>query len=150
VHRDTPKRFVFDRQRIVVAGEDSVTVGFAIATLRHDGHCVTHVTDTHRPSWDLALRECHLLIASSTIGGATWADLQDDLLDRQLGIALLCITDASRTPPASSAQSRPAVPTLREPFTAEELRAAVRPLLPELLTGSVLARTAVGPAADCG
>ena len=39
--------FVFDRQRIVVAGQDSEAVAFAIATLRRDGHCVSHIAESH-------------------------------------------------------------------------------------------------------
>ena len=140
--------FVFDRQRIVVAGQDSEAVAFAIATLRRDGHCVSHVAESHPASWDLALRECHLLITASSIRGAAWTDLHDELRARRPKLALLCITDASWTPPARTPRSRPAVPTLREPFTAEELRAVVRPLLPQLLVGSVLARRVEEPVAQ--
>jgi len=133
--------FVFDRQRIVVAGRDSEAVAFAIATLRRDGHCVSHIAESLPVAWDLALRECHLLITASSIRGIGWTDLDDELRGRRNKPALLCITDGSWTPPARTPQSRP-VATLREPFTAEELRAAVRPLLPQLLVGSILARRA--------
>jgi DNA-binding NtrC family response regulator len=132
--------FVFDRQRIVVAGEDSATVALTIATLRRDGHCVTHAADAGSASWDLALRECHLLIAGSGIGSAGTTDLLDELRERWPALALLCLTAASRTPVQGDAKPGPCVATLREPFTAEELRAAVRPLLPQLRVGSVLAR----------
>ncbi|HEU5042416.1 MAG TPA: hypothetical protein VFT84_16430, partial [Gemmatimonadales bacterium] len=62
--------FVFARQRIVVAGEDSVAVAFAIATLRHDGHCVTHAEDVASALGDLSLGECQLLIAGSGLAAA--------------------------------------------------------------------------------
>ena len=134
--------FVFDRQRIVVAGEDSVTVALTIATLRADGHCVSHLAESPPASWDLALRDCHLLITASSIRGTAWTDLRDELRARLPKVALLCITDATWTAPARNPRSRSAVPMLREPFTGEELRAAVRPLLPQLFVGSVLARSA--------
>jgi DNA-binding NtrC family response regulator len=132
----TPRTdFVFDRQRIVVAGDDSAIVAFTIATLRRDGHCVTHVADAKSASWDVALRDCHLLIVGSGIAGTVRTDLLDELRAGLPGLALLCLTDASCTPSSAAA-------TLREPFTAEELQAAVRPLLPQLRIGSVLARKA--------
>jgi DNA-binding NtrC family response regulator len=132
--------FVFDRQRIVVAGEDSATVALTIATLRRDGHCATHAADGGSASWDMAHGDCHLLIVSGGIGGAARSDLLDDLRERLPGLALLCLTETKWTPMRGDANSRPTVATLREPFTAEELRAAVRPLLPQLQVGTVLAQ----------
>ena len=135
--------FVFDRQRIVVAGEDSATVAFAVAILRGDGHCVTQVTEVPAASWGLALRDCHLLVLGGTVSGSTpWADFQDELRDRHPALSLLCLSDASWSSPPSRVAAQPSPPTLRSPFTAEELRAAVRPLLPKLHLGSVLARAA--------
>lgn len=131
--------FVFDRQRIIVAGADSVAMAFAITTLRHDGHCVTHAADTLLAPSDLALRECHLLITGSGIMGAARADLINGLRERLPALAVLCLACATGEGPGS----HPGVSSLREPFTAEELRAAVRPLLPQLRVGSVLAQLAV-------
>ncbi len=132
--------FVFDRQRIVVAGEDSATVALTIATLRRDGHWVTHAADGGSASWDIAHGDCHLLIVSGGIADAARSDLLDELRERLPGLALLCLTETKWTPVRGDANSRPTVATLREPFTAEELRAAVRPLLPQLPVGTVLAR----------
>ena len=135
-----PTSFVFDRQRIVVAGEDSPAVAFAIATLRRDGHCVTHAPDSGSVAWDLALRDCHLLITAAGIGDAARTDLLDEVRHLRPKVALLCFSSAPRGERGRSGRWRSAVATLREPFTAEELRAAVRPLLPQLRVGSVLAR----------
>jgi DNA-binding response OmpR family regulator len=130
--------FAFDRQRIVVAGEDSVTIAFAIATLRRDGHCVTHVADAGSGSWDFALRECHLLIAASSLGSVAGAAFLQELRERRPALSILYL---------AGQPSESAFPTLREPFTAEELLVAVRPLLPHLRSGSVLARDARTPQA---
>ena len=131
-----PTSFVFDRQRIVVAGDDSAALASAIATLRRDGHCVTHAGDARATSWDLALRKCHLLIMASSIDAEQRTDLLAELREQLPALAVLCLADA-----AWRAQGRlgPLVSILREPFTAEELRAAVRPLLPQLSAGSILA-----------
>lgn len=134
--------FVFDRQRIVVAGEDSVALAFAIATLRHDGHCVTHAADLQSASWDLALGECHLLVTGSGIGAAARADLLRELRQRLPALAVLCLTGDLEPARGRQPRPRPGTATLSEPFTAEALRSAVRPLLPRLRLGSVLASLA--------
>lgn len=126
----SPTSFVFDRQRIVVAGEDSPTVAFTIAILRSDGHCVTHAADTGTASWDLALRDCHLLIEVIGTKNAAPTDLFDELRDRLPALALLRLSEAS-------------------PFSAQELQAAVRPLLPKLRIGSVLARKSGANWSEC-
>jgi DNA-binding NtrC family response regulator len=134
-----PTSFVFDRQRIVVAGEDSAALTAAIATLRRDGHCVTQAGDARAEPWDLALRECHLLIMASSIDAEQRTDLLAELGERMPALAVLCLADAAWRVAGEEGRPGPLVSILREPFTAEELRAAVRPLLPQLSTGSILA-----------
>jgi DNA-binding NtrC family response regulator len=141
-----PSSFVFDRQRIVVAGHNCASIALTIAILRRDGHCVTQVGDIHPASWDLTLRDCHLLISVGPIDDADWADLRAEVRAHRPTLALLCISDAASAPERGHVVAHPAVPTLREPFTPEELQAAVRPLLPQLLRGSVLARRGELPA----
>lgn len=132
--------FIFDRQRILVAGEDSPALRFAVATLRHDGHCVSHVGDPAVEAWDVTLRECHLLIAAGDVDGEAWNRLLDELEHRLPGLALLRLTELAYNPPWEGTPLSPDIAALPQPFTAEQLRAAVRPLLPQLRAGSVLAR----------
>jgi DNA-binding response OmpR family regulator len=133
-----PTAFVFDRQRIVVADEDSVVVAFIIDTLRADGHYVTHSYDALSAIQDLALHECHLLISSTRVDGVAGIDLIDELRERRPALPLLYLADVESTPELE-AQLPADVPILSEPFTAEQLQAAVRPLLPQLRIGSTLA-----------
>lgn len=136
--------FVFDRQRIVIAGEDSVVIAFVVETLRGDGHCVTQTCDAESARWDAGVRDCHLLITGSGISGMGRSDLIADLRERAPTVAVLCLAGISG---AGSLEAGPQceISALREPFTAEQLRAAVRPLLPRLRLGSVLAREAKPP-----
>jgi DNA-binding response OmpR family regulator len=131
--------FEFDRQRIVVADDDSPVIAIIIDSLRHDGHRVTHAGDGRSATLDLALRECHLFICGSGIGGVRAIDLIGDLRERMPGLAILCLADATRWTPELEARLPVDVTILREPFTADVLRAAVRPLLPRLSIGTTLA-----------
>jgi hypothetical protein len=108
------------------------------------------VTDMPPARWSLELRGCHLVIASSRMMGAGWDEVRDELRERHPGLALLCILDAAEPVPPSGSGSGTPVATLREPFTVEQLRAAVRPLLPVLAAGSVLARPPVRLGMEAG
>jgi DNA-binding response OmpR family regulator len=127
-----------DRQRIIVADEDSVVVAFIIDTLRADGHYVTHSYDALSATQDFALHDCHLLISSTRVDGAVGIDLIDELRERRPALPLLYLADVESTPELE-AQLPADVPILREPFTAEQLHAAARPLLPQLRIGPTLA-----------
>ena len=56
----SPIAYAFDRQRIVVADEESVTTAMIVATLRRDGHCVALDRGALSAPY-AALSECHLL-----------------------------------------------------------------------------------------
>jgi DNA-binding NtrC family response regulator len=133
---------VFDHNRIVVADEESVAVAFIIHTLRRDGHCVTHATDALSGTLDIMLYDCHLLISGTKVDGVARIDLIDELRERLPHFAILYLAANGGSTPELEAQLPSNVPILREPFTAEELRSAVRPLLPQLRIGSSLARSA--------
>jgi CheY-like chemotaxis protein len=123
-----------DRQRIVVADEDSVVVAFIIDTLRADGHCVTHSYNALSATQDFALHECHLLISSMRVDGVAGIDFIEELRERRPALPVLYLADLESTPELE-AQLPADVPILREPFTAEQLHAAARPLLPPLRIG---------------
>ena len=127
-----------DRERIVVADEDSAVIAFIIDTLRADGHYVTHSYDALSATQDFALHECHLLISSMRVDGVAGIDLIEELRERRSALPVLYLADLESTPELE-AQLPADVPILREPFTAEQLHAAARPLLPQLRIGSTLA-----------
>ncbi len=114
-----------------------MAIALVIETLRRDGHCVTHAADAQSAIPDLVHRDYHLLITGSNIDRVPRSDLIGELRERSPAMPMLCLTKATRRP---TARSRPGFHALREPFTAEELRAAVGSLLPELRLGSILAR----------
>jgi DNA-binding NtrC family response regulator len=122
-----------------VADDESLAAGLIIDTLRRDGHRVTYVGGARSATSDLAFRECHLFICGSGIGTVLAIDLIEDLRERMPGLPILYLVDALWWTPKLEARMRPGVTVLREPVTAEALRAAVRPLLPELSIGTTLA-----------
>jgi DNA-binding NtrC family response regulator len=132
-----PTAFAFARQRIIVADEDSAAVAFIVDTLQRDGHLVTRATDALCAAEDLALRECHLVISSMRVNGVGQVDAIAELHEQLPALPVLYLADLDLVPGVDP--ELPAhVTILRQPFTAEELRAAVRPLLPDLRRGSVL------------
>jgi DNA-binding NtrC family response regulator len=144
-----PTAFVFDRQRIVVADEDSFVVASIINTLRGDGHHVSHACDALSATQDFALHECHLLITSTIVDGMAGIDLIEEVRERMPALPILYLADWQSTPEVET-QLPADVPILRGPFTVEDLRLAVRPLLPQLRIGSILALSAGIPAAPTG
>ena len=108
-----------------------------MATLQRDGHLVTRATDVLCARDDLALRECHLVISSIRVNGVRRVDAITELRVHAAALPVLYVADPDFMP-GLEAQLPAHVVILRQPFTAEELRAAVRPLLPELRAGSIL------------
>ena len=129
--------FDFSRQCVVVADDASPAATFLIDTLRSDGHRVTHLSDARAVAFDLALDDCHLFICGSGIGGRRAVELITDLRDNAPDLPILCVAAALRWTRRLEGMLPADVTMLREPLTAEGLRAAVRPLLP--LGGTTLA-----------
>ncbi|HYC31226.1 MAG TPA: hypothetical protein VEB59_03005 [Gemmatimonadales bacterium] len=128
--------FLFARQRIVVIGDDTIVNALVISTLRYDGHCATLAAEPASALGDLQLGGCQLVIVGSGIVGAARTELLKELRAHHPSIVLLCLSSHAT---AGGRQARYRGPVLEEPFTPEQLRAAVRPLLPQLRSGSVLA-----------
>jgi hypothetical protein len=84
-----------------------------IRTLRDDGHAVFHAHDG-RSAVELvyALRKCDLVISNTKVDGMP-----------------AYLSNLGRSSPEIEAQLPPGVPIIREPFTADELRMAIAPLL---------------------
>lgn len=143
-----PTAYSFDRQRILVADEDSVTAARIIAALRRDGHCVTHDPTALSAPDLLAFTTCHLMISSMRVDGRLRMDLLQELRGRLPTLAVVYLSD--ETSPTLDPQLVDALVVLGAPFTMSELQAAVGQLLPQLRAGTVLARPSgeTAPASD--
>jgi len=126
----SPAPFDGDRPRVVIADEDKGMVDFVTDTLRQDGNAVFQAYDALSAiELAFALDACHLLISDTRVGGAAGIDLLFQLRQRRPTLPILYLANIGRSTPELEAQLPAGVPILREPFTAEELRAVVRPLL---------------------
>ena len=134
-----PTDFDFHRQGIVVADDECPATTLLIDTLRLDGHRVTHVRDSQFAAVDLALRDCHLFICGAGTGGMHAVHLISDLRDNMPDLPVLCLATALRWTRRLEGLLPTDITMLREPFTAERLRAAVRPLLPLTSGGTTMA-----------
>jgi two-component system response regulator GlrR len=120
------------RPRIVIADEDPAMVQFVIRTLRKDGSAVFHAYDAlSAVQLAVSLDRCDLLISNTRVEGMPGIELIRQLRLRLPAIPILYLANVGRSTPAMEAQLPGGVPILREPFTAEELRTAVRPFLPD-------------------
>lgn len=133
----SPTAYAFLRHRIVVAEDDVDTSDLITRTLRGDGYLVS--LDHEALSSSGALAECHLLISSLRVGGVVRMDLLEELRERWPDLPILFLAHEGQLPGD--------LPALCVPFTVQELRGAVRRLLPVIHNGTVLAleaKTRVG------
>jgi DNA-binding response OmpR family regulator len=126
----SPRTNGFAGRYIVVADEDRAVVGLVIETLLEDGHAVFQAYDgLSATELALNLKVCDLVISNTRVGGKPGVDLIRDLRRHLPRVSVLYLANRERSTPEIEAQLPKGVPILREPFTAEELRDAVRPLL---------------------
>ena len=121
----------FRGRRIVVADEDPKVVEFIIKTLREDAFAVFHAYDG-RSAIELAYAlddEMHLVISNTRVDGLPGVQLIYELRAWKPSLPILYIANIDRSTPAIEAKLPRDVPILREPFTAEQLRAMVDSLL---------------------
>jgi DNA-binding NtrC family response regulator len=118
------------RRRVIVADEDPKVVAFIIETLRQDGNAVFHAYDgLSAIELAFALDEVHLVITNTRVNSLPGIELVQLLRKRLPELPFLYIANIDRSTPAIEAQLPADVPILREPFTAEEVRAVVASLL---------------------
>lgn len=121
-----------NRSRIVIADEDPSVVQFVIQTLRQDGNAVFHAYDAlSAVQLAVSLDRCDLLISNTRVEGVPGVELIHHLRTRMPKLPIVYIAKVGRSTSELEAQLPQGVPILREPFTAEELRAAVQPYLPD-------------------
>ena len=100
-------------------------------TLREDGHAVFHAYDTLSAiQLGYALDPCDLVISNTRFrDGVAGVDLILKLRKHRPHLPILYLANAGRSLPEAEAKLPPDVPILREPFTAEKVRAAVYAIL---------------------
>jgi DNA-binding response OmpR family regulator len=128
----SPHRRGPEGRYIVVADEDRTIANVVIEILTADGHAVFLAHDG-LSAMDLALKlkVCDLVISNSRVGGRPGVELIHDLRRRLPWVPVLYLANEGRSTPELERRLPPGVRILREPFTADELREAVRPLLAE-------------------
>jgi DNA-binding response OmpR family regulator len=115
---------------IVVADEDRDIAGLVLETLLADGHAVFPAYDgLSAVQLALGLEVCHLVISNTRVGGTDGIDLIKELRDHLPKIAILYLANDGRSTPELEQQLPKDIPVLREPFSGDELRAAVGSLL---------------------
>jgi DNA-binding response OmpR family regulator len=119
-----------DCRYIVVADEDRDVVNFVIETLLRDGHAVFQAYDG-RTAIEIAcgLKVCDLVISNTLVGGVAGPDLIEELRLHLPDLAIVFLASRGQSGPEMQKRLPNDVLILREPFTAEELRAAVRSML---------------------
>ncbi len=121
---------VLDAPRIIVADEDPAMVAFVIDILRKDGNAVFHAYDAlSAAQLAVSLDVCHLLISNTRVEGSAGIDLIRQLRQRLPDLPIVYLANIGRSGPDVEERLPANVPILREPFTADELRAVVRPML---------------------
>lgn len=121
---------VLDAPRVVVADEDPAMVAFLVDILRKDGNAVFPAYDAlSAAQLAVSLDACHLLISNTRVEGAAGIDLILQLRQRLPALPIVYLANIGRSGPEVESQLPADVPILREPFTADELRAVVRPML---------------------
>ena len=94
------------------------------------------MTASPPPQQALSLKICDLVISNSRVGGQAGVDLIIDLRKDLPWISILYLANrATLVARPGGATARLMSPILREPFTAEELRAAVSSPAPEVADG---------------
>jgi DNA-binding response OmpR family regulator len=120
----------FEGSYIVVADEDRIIANFVIDTLEADGHSVFWAYDgISAIQLALGLKICDLVISNSRVGGQQGVDLIVDLRERLPWLSILYLANDARSTPGQEQLLPSDVPILREPFSGDDLRGAVRGLL---------------------
>jgi DNA-binding response OmpR family regulator len=119
-----------DCRYIVVADENRMVVNVVIETLLDDGHAVFQAYD----GWcavqlALGLKICDLVISNTRVGGIPGPELIEELRRHLPYLPILYLASPNEAEAAMDDRVLEDIAILHEPFTPEDLRAAVRPLL---------------------
>jgi DNA-binding NtrC family response regulator len=119
-----------DSRRIIVADEDPKVVAFILKTLREDGHAVFHAYDgLAAMELIFASERIDLVITDTRVAGLPGIQLVHEIRRNRPDLPMLYIANIDRSTPAIESKLPRDVPILREPFTANDVRSMVGPLL---------------------
>jgi DNA-binding NtrC family response regulator len=112
--------------RVVVTDDDPRLMAFLVVTLRDAGHCVFAAYDGDS-ACELALLipDMDLLITNTRIGEVSGGELIRLVRREKPGLPILHIGEPLPNPDGQLND----IPTLREPFTADQLLGSVRSLI---------------------
>jgi DNA-binding response OmpR family regulator len=114
---------------IVCADRNPELLNLIVTTLRTQDHRVFQAYDGLAAlELALALREIDLLVTNTSMPGLNGSELIRQVRKKMPTLPILYIKNLD-SPDGAPEGLPPDVPTLPEPFTAEQLLAAVRPLL---------------------
>jgi DNA-binding response OmpR family regulator len=117
-------------RHIIVADEDRAVVAFIIKTLREDGHAVFHAYDVLAATQLVfALDPCDLVLSDTKVEGADGVELVVQLRRKRPNVPIIYLANNGRSTSEIESQLPADVPILRDPFTAEKLRAMVNEML---------------------
>jgi len=112
--------------RIVVTDDDPNLLTFVVTTLRNAGHCVFAAYDGKSAcELAIAISKLDLMITNTRLGTVSARTLIRQVRQQKPDLPILHVGDPLPNPDGLLSD----VPTLQEPFTADELLAAVRSLL---------------------
>jgi CheY-like chemotaxis protein len=115
---------------VIVADEDQAVVAFLIHLLRDEGHAVFHAYDAlSATQLAKALPRVDLVMSNTKVVGADGVALIRQLRQAQPELPIIYLANIGRSTPELEAQLPDGIPILREPFTAEDVRTAIRPML---------------------
>jgi DNA-binding NtrC family response regulator len=125
-----PRTPAGDSRRIIVADEDPKVVAFILKTLREDGHAVFHAYDgLAAMELIFASERIDLVITDTRVAGLPGIQLVHEVRRNRPDLPMLYIANIDRSTPAIESKLPRDVPILREPFTANDVRSMVGPLL---------------------
>jgi CheY-like chemotaxis protein len=125
----SPDSHLHKGAHIVCADRNRELSDAMVRTLREDDHCVFQAYDGLAAlELCLGLRTIDLLITNTSMPGLSGPQLIRQVRQQLPTLPILYIKNLN-SPSEVPDGLPPDVPTLREPFTAVQLRAAVRPLL---------------------
>jgi DNA-binding response OmpR family regulator len=115
---------------IVCADRDRHLCDFVVQTLREAGHCVFQATDGLAAlELCLSLRTVDLLITDTHMPGLNGAELIRQVREQLPTLPIMYVKNADAEHAEVPVGLPPDVPILRDPFSAQELLEAVRPLV---------------------
>jgi DNA-binding response OmpR family regulator len=125
----SPDSHLHGGAHIVCADRNRELLDMIVRTLRKDDHCVFQAFDGLAAlELCLNLRRIDLLITNTSMPGLNGPQLIRQVREELPTLAILYIKNLD-SPDEVPNSLPPDVPILPEPFTPEQLRAAVRPLL---------------------